>query len=183
VLRPGAVDLSLGHAAALLGAFFSSLAAIIVRRIGRNERNVVLLMFPMLGNFLLMGVLMLPGYKPMPLQDFAALAILALLGFVALNLMIAAYKTGEAAVVAPMQYSQIIWAIFYGVMLFNETPDSNTLLGSAIIIASGIYIVLRESRQNVSKNTPVLRTRSRIVAGNFLRVGPMQRLARMRKDR
>jgi drug/metabolite transporter (DMT)-like permease len=183
VVRPGATEFSLGHAAAFAGAFFASLAAIIVRRIGRDERNLVLLMFPMLGSFLVMGALMLPDYKPMPLEDLVAVAILSLLGFVALNLMIAAYKTGEAVVVAPMQYSQIIWATIFGMLLFDETPDTATIIGATVIIASGILIVLREGRANVSQNTPVLRSRSRIVAGNFLRVGPILRSLRQRNGK
>jgi drug/metabolite transporter (DMT)-like permease len=182
VIRPDGTELSLGHVAAFAGAFFASLAAIIVRRIGRDERNVVLVMFPMLGSFLVMGVLMLPDYRPMPLEDFTAVAALALLGFVALNLMIAAYKTAEAVVVAPMQYSQIVWAILFGMIFFDEIPDIATLVGAVIIIASGIYIVLREGRKNVSMNTPVLRSRSRISAGNFIPLGPILRLVRKRDD-
>ena len=181
VIRPGGTEFTLGHGAAFAGAFASALGAIIVRRIGREERNLVLLMFPMLGSFLVMGSLMLPDYKPMPLEDLIAVAILSLLGFVALNFMIAAYKTAEAVVVAPMQYSQIVWASLYGMLLFNETPDTRTLIGAAVIIASGIYIVLRESRKDVSKNTPVLRSRSRVAAGNFLRIGPMLRGGREKK--
>jgi drug/metabolite transporter (DMT)-like permease len=180
-VRPGSSEFSLGHAAALVAAFASSLASIIVRRIGRDERSLVLLLFPMLGSFLVMGSLMPFSYKPMPLQDLAASAILSALSFIALNCMIGAYKNGEAVVVAPMQYSQILWATFYGIMFFNETPEIHTLIGAVVIIASGIYIVLRENRKNISVNTPVLRTRSRIAAGAYLRIGPMLRRARMRK--
>ena len=180
VVRPGATDFSSGHAAAFAGAFASAMAAIIVRRIGRAERNLVLLMFPMLGSFLVMGATMIPGYRPMPLEDLVAVAILSLLGFIALNIMIAAYKTAEAAVVAPMQYSQIVWASAFGVLFFDEIPDSQTLAGAAIVISSGIYIVWRESRADVSQHTPVLRSRSRIAAGNYLRVGPMLRSMRKR---
>ena len=74
-------------------------------------------------------------------------------------------------IVAPMQYSQILWAAVYGALFFNETPDSGTILGSAIIIASGLYIVLRESRSETSE-TPVLRTRSRPETGTTLRIAP-----------
>ncbi|MEM9104846.1 MAG: DMT family transporter [Pseudomonadota bacterium] len=184
VVRPGAVPLEWGHLAALVGAFGAALASIIVRKIGREERDLVLLLFPMLGNFLVMGALMPFDYKPMPLQDLAAIAALSLLGFVALNCMIGAYKAAEAAIVAPMQYSQIIWATLFGILFFNEEPEQVTLAGAAIIIVSGLYIVLRESRANVSENTPVLRTRSRFTAGTYFRIGPRLRAARKRnRDR
>lgn len=172
VVQPGATEFTLGHAAALAGAFASSLASIVVRRIGRDERNLVLLLFPLLGSFLVMGGLMPLAYQPMPLDDLAAVAVLSLLGFIALNCMIRAYKAGEAVIVAPMQYSQILWATLYGALFFDEVPDNRTLIGAVVIIASGMYIVFRESRKNVSENTPVLRTRSRITAGAYFRVGP-----------
>ncbi|MEO1790309.1 MAG: DMT family transporter, partial [Pseudomonadota bacterium] len=54
VLRPGAGGLGLGHLAAITAAGSGSLAAIIVRKIGRDERNAVLLLFPMLANFVAM---------------------------------------------------------------------------------------------------------------------------------
>lgn len=183
VVRPGTSELTLGHAAAFIGAFASSLASVIVRRIGRDERDLVLLLFPMLGSFLVMGTLMPFDYKPMPLNDLLAVAILSALGFIAMYCMIAAYKAGEAVVVAPMQYSQILWATLYGMVFFNETPELHTLAGAVVIIASGVYIVLRENQMDVSENTPVLRTRSRIAAGAYFRIGPMLRASRERKDK
>ena len=101
---------------------------------------------------------------------------MALLGFTASIVIILAYRAGEAVIVAPMQYSQILWAIFFGTLLFNETPDLVTLLGAGVIIASGIYIVLREGQQNASENTPVLRSRSRFETGTQLRIGVLRRL-------
>ncbi|MGI9426119.1 MAG: DMT family transporter, partial [Hyphomicrobiaceae bacterium] len=183
VVRPGTSELTLGHAAALVGAFTSSLASIIVRRIGRDERELVLLMYPLLGSFLVMGSMMPFYYRPMPLQDLAAIAVVAALGFIALNCMIAAYKAGEAVAVAPMQYSQILWALAYGALLFDERPDVQTLVGAAIIIASGVYIVLRENRTNISVNKPVLRSRGRLIAGAYFVIAPMLRASRKRKSK
>jgi len=172
VVQPGAVDLTLGHGAAMVAAVSSAVAAVTVRRVGRIEREVVLLVFPMLGSFLVMGALMPFTYKPMPLADLGAMALMSLLAFIALNCMIGAYKAGEAGIVAPMQYSQILWATLFGFLLFDEIPDGRTMLGAAIIILSGIYIVVRESRKDVSANTPVLRSRGRIVAGPNIRISP-----------
>jgi drug/metabolite transporter (DMT)-like permease len=173
VVRPGTSEISLGHIAAMAGSFCTSLTSVIVRRIGKDERDVVLLLFPMLGSFLVTGALMPFHYQPMPLMDLGAMALLSVLGFVAFNFLISGYKTGEAVIVAPMQYSQIIWATAFGLFIFGETPDGQTLVGALVVIASGIYIVLRESRKNTSENTPVLRTRSRVVAGVFSRIGPV----------
>lgn len=181
VLRPGSSDLTLGHLAAVFGAFSSALAAIIVRKIGRDERSVVLMLMPMLGNFLVMGALLPFVYKPMEISDLGLLAAMSTMGFVASLLIIQAYKSGEAVVVAPMQYSQIIWAALFGALMFDEMPDWPTVVGAGIVIASGIYIVARESRGTASSNTPVLRTRTRFETGTWLRTG--YRLGRRKQRR
>jgi drug/metabolite transporter (DMT)-like permease len=147
-----------------------------VRRIGAEERSVVLLLYPLVANFVIMGAAIPFVYQPMPVQDLGRVALTALLAFAAMNCMIYAYRHAEAALIAPMQYSQILWALFYGALLFQETPSRTTLIGAGIVIVSGLYIVFRESRAGVSATTPVLRSRSRVGTPAALRVGPVLRL-------
>ena len=182
VLRPGTEALGLGHAAALVAALGSALASVIVRKIGRAERPVVILLYPMVANVCVMGALLPLHYEPMPLLDLAKMTAVAGLGFIAMLCMLGAYRSGEAVVVAPMQYSQILWAIVYGALFFNEHPDLLTLVGASVVILSGVYIVLRESRADVSATQPVSRTRSRIDTGTYMRVGPLLRLLRRSND-
>lgn len=172
VLQPGATDLTLGHGAALLAAIGGAIASLIVRKIGREERSVVMLLYPMIANFVLMGVAMPFYYQPMPGQDLAALAVISALALTASACLIIAYRSAPAVMVAPMQYSQILWAAIFGTLLFDEALDTPTLIGSGIIIASGIYIVLREDRGGGSSTTPVLRTRTRVGTPSALRIAP-----------
>lgn len=171
VLRPGETELTLGHLAALGAALAGSFASVIVRKIGADERPVVIMLYPMVANFVVMGLALAFFYRPLPIEHLGLLAVMAALGWVAGIVIIAAYKTGEAVTVAPMQYSQILWASVYGFIFFGETIDRNTAIGAGIIIASGIYIVLREGRKDVSANRPVLQTRSRPETGTNLRIG------------
>ncbi|WP_299840735.1 DMT family transporter [uncultured Jannaschia sp.] len=172
VLRPGNVELEPGHAAALTAAACSALSSVIVRKIGREERAAVLLLYPMMANFVLMGILLPFVYRPVPLVDLGLWAMMAGLAFGAGLALIEAYRRTEAVLVAPMQYSQILWAALYGWLIFDETIDGGTGLGAAIIIASGLYIVFREGRGR-SENAPVLRTRSRPETGTTPRIGRM----------
>ena len=174
VLRPGGEALTFGHAAALTAAVGGALASIIVRKIGKDERSAVLLLYPMMANFIVMGSLLPFVYRPMPVEHFGLVALMSALAFVAARCVIAAYKSADAAVVAPMQYSQILWAAAYGFFFFDETPDLMTWVGAGIIIASGLYIVVRESVVGISENRPVLRTRSRPETGTSPRVSAMQ---------
>lgn len=161
VLRPGATNLELGHLAALTAAFCGSIASIVVRKVGAEERPMVLLLYPMMANFVLMAIALPFVYKPMPIEHLGLMGLVAMLAWSGSRMMITAYQSGEAAIIAPMHYSQIIWATIFGFWFFGETIDTPTGIGASIIIASGLYIVLRESRAGTSKTTPVLRTRSR----------------------
>lgn len=170
VLRPGQSPLTLGHGAAMFAAIGGALSSIIVRKIGREERNAVLMLYPMLGNIALMGIALPFVYKPMAGQDLALIVVVACLAFAAMLCLIRAYVHSEAVLVAPMQYSQIIWATLYGALFFEEFPDAQTFIGAAIVIASGLYILIRESGGTSSRNRPVLRARGRHETGTYLRL-------------
>lgn len=177
VLRPGQTTLSAGHFAAMVAAVGGALASIVVRKIGSEERPVVMLLYPMVANFLLMALALPFVYVPMPTEDLGLLAVIATFAWIASRLVIAAYQAGEAAIIAPMQYSQIVWASLFGYIFFGEVIDEATAIGAGIIIASGLYIVLRESRSGASENTPVLRTRSRSETATTPRVSLFMRFA------
>jgi S-adenosylmethionine uptake transporter len=176
VLRPGQADLGLGHLAALTAAVGSALSSIIVRKIGAEERSVVLILYPLLANFLIMGAILPFVYVPMPMIHFAGFALIAVLAFAAMLLTIYAYRLAEAGTVAPMQYSQILWAAGYGYFFFDEAPDGYTALGASVIIGSGLYILFRESRLRTSEHRPVSQTQGRPETGTAPRISLVRRL-------
>lgn len=180
VLQPGSAVLSLGHAAALLGAVFSAFSSVIMRKIGREERTVVLQLYPLLVNFVVMGALLPFIYVPVEIVDLGASAVVALLALSAMACLVTAYRLAPAIIVAPMQYSQIIWASIFGALFFGESLDRMTMIGTAIITVSGLYIVLREDRRAGTSNQPVLRSRSRLGTPSAPRVASY--LKRDRKD-
>jgi S-adenosylmethionine uptake transporter len=171
VLRPGGGDaFSIGHLAALGAAVTGALTSVIVRKIGPDERSVVLMLYPMVLTFFAMGAVMPLVYEPMPVEHLGLTAVMAFLGMLGALGIIAAYRAAPAVIVAPMQYSQILWAALYGWLFFDESVDLYTAVGSAVIIASGIYIVLREGTPSVSRNRPVLENRSRMDIGTLPRI-------------
>jgi drug/metabolite transporter (DMT)-like permease len=178
VLQPGATDLGPGHLAALLAAVCGGFGSVFVRKIGQKERPVVLILYPMMANVAVMGAALPFVYQPMPGQDLAALAVVSALALAGTSLLIFAYRMAPAATVAPMQYSQIIWATVYGAVFFGEGLEWSTALGTAVIVASGLYIVIREDRGGRSTTTPVLRTRSRVASPSAPRIAPFLPRAR-----
>ncbi len=64
--------------------------------------------------------------------------------------IVAAMRVGEVGFVTPFRYSRLIFALVLGVTVFDESPDALTLIGAAIIVASGIYTILRERKMRRS---------------------------------
>ncbi|WP_339113792.1 DMT family transporter [Thioclava sp. GXIMD2076] len=162
VVRPGQSDLELGHLAAVVASFCTAMASVIVRKVGSEERSIVLLIYPMMGNFLAMGAALPFVYVPMEISEFALMGLIALFGLIASFITILAYREGEAVIVAPMQYSQIIWAVIFGYLFFGEGVDAATIIGAGVVIASGVYMVLREKSSGTSENKPITNTRHRL---------------------
>ncbi len=161
VLRPGTTDITLGHLAALTAAFCSAFGSVLVRKIGNEERSAVLILYPMLLAIVVMSLMQPAVYQAPSLLHLAMMALVGLFSVIAQHLIILAYRAAPAGVIAPSQYSQIIWATIFGMAFFGERPDGWVAVGASIIIASGVFVVWRESRSNTtSVNTPVLRVRS-----------------------
>ena len=155
VMLPLQLDqFSMGHLAAFCSALCSSGNAIVTRKIGQTEREAVMMMLPMGISLVILGALMPFGYYAPTSVQLYKLMIIGGLGFFAQLCIIAAYKRSEAAIIAPMQYSQLIWAIIYGSLFFNEEVSSRKLIGAAIIISSGLFILYRETRGHNSANRP-----------------------------
>lgn len=144
VLQPGRSDLGTGHLAAVIAMVGGAIVSLVFRRIGRTESNAAMLFYPMVVNLGLMGAL-LPGLFRMPSGlDLGLNVGIAALGFAGMSCLYLAYRRARATVVAPMQYSQIVWAVLFGALIFNEGLTPNVVLGVAVIMASGLYILLHE---------------------------------------
>jgi len=155
VLQPGMNSFTLGHISGIIAAMAAATNSLITRKIGQKEKTSVMLLYPMFGNFLIMGAIMPFVYVPMPVEHVGGVALISCLGFIAMFCIVGAYKSATASVIAPMQYSQILWAGFFGFILFDENINLPFIIGAGLIILSGLYIVRREWRQNRSLQ-PVL---------------------------
>ncbi len=160
VLRPGSAELGLGHLAALVASLGGAFVAVILRKFGGAERSAVLILYPMIGNFVLAGIALPFIYVPMPIVDIGLAAALAACAFLASLSMILAYRAAPASIVAPIQYSQILWATVYGALFFAEFPDTWTVVGAGVIIASGLFTVSRETKGGTSVIRPITQARS-----------------------
>ena len=82
------------------------------------------------------------------LPDLLLMLFSGVLAAFGMMLFVNAYKYGEANFVAPFEYSAMIWAVFFGLVLFNDFPDALTWTGAAIVVASGLLMVWRDRQLN-----------------------------------
>lgn len=83
---------------------------------------------------------------PMSLRSIGIMSIALAIGVVAYYGIVAAMRVGEISFVTPFRYTRLIFALILGGIVFGERPDTWTLIGAVIIVASGIYTVWRERR-------------------------------------
>ena len=63
---------------------------------------------------------------------------------------VTAMRVGDVAFIAPFRYTSLLWAVLLGMLFFNETPDVWMVVGSAIVIGSGLYTFYRESKKKAA---------------------------------
>jgi drug/metabolite transporter (DMT)-like permease len=106
----------------------------------------------------LLGALMMLQGGAVPIAPISAawLAGGVLFGTAGYWAITAAARTGEVSVVAPFRYVRLVFAIVIGLLVFAEVPDSLTLLGALIIVASGLYAFVRARKAALSKPAPLV---------------------------
>jgi drug/metabolite transporter (DMT)-like permease len=131
----------------LLGSATHALYLIATRWVGHYDDPATSIVYSALLGSLLM-TLALPFSFAWPRDGFdvAMLASLGLIGAAGHYLVIRAFRHGPAAVIAPLSYVELVGTAALGYLIFGNFPDLWTWVGAAIIIASGLYIALRERR-------------------------------------
>jgi S-adenosylmethionine uptake transporter len=143
-LRPGTAELSIGHAAAFGSTVFFALSLLLLRRAKATESDEALVatLLVVMTPLTLVTALSSTGLSPMDFNHVAIAIVAGTLGLGGHALLVRAFRAGEASVVAPFQYSQIIWGCLYGALLFAAAVDPYTIAGAVIIILSG-WLVLK----------------------------------------
>jgi drug/metabolite transporter (DMT)-like permease len=147
---------ALGCAFALASALLAACAMISVRRLSATERSTTIVFYFMLTGCFYGPLIAGKDFLLPTLHDGVMLATIGVVGGVAQLLLTNAYRSAPVAVIAPFDYSAMIWATTYGFLIWGEVPDGRVMLGALIVIASGIYITLREARLSRQGPAPVL---------------------------
>jgi drug/metabolite transporter (DMT)-like permease len=142
-LRPSPASFTMPALIALGGSFFFALLMVTTRSL-RSTANIVLTSGQIVGT-LAFGAIIAPfGWVTPSPRDLALLVLFGVISIVALACINRALALAPASVVAPFQYTMIVWGIVLGYLVFGDIPDLPTLAGAVIIIAAGLFIFWRE---------------------------------------
>jgi drug/metabolite transporter (DMT)-like permease len=157
VMRPGGGDLPAeGLALALLAAFGTAAVTITIRQIGRTERTPTTVLWFTLFAMAVTGML-LPWFGRMhDARAWAILLGLGLAGGMGQMFLTSALRFAPVSVVVPFDYTQLLWAVLLGWVIWDTQPPATTWAGAAVIIASGLYTVYREHKLGREKPPPEL---------------------------
>ena len=146
VLQPSGAGYGLPSLFALGSAIAFALIIILTRVLTATE-NVPCLMFWNSGIVAAaMFVLMLPEWRTPTGWGIWVFMLSAGIGAVAQLLITEAFRLGEVSLLAPIQYTSLLWAGCFGYVIFGNAPTVTLLIGAAVIAASALYIVEREAR-------------------------------------
>ncbi len=143
MLRPGGGGPGqwLDYLAVLAAALAWALAMISIRRMGEaGESGVTIVAWFAIGCSAISVVFALPVWVWPSAGQWALLAGVGLVSAVAQLMMTEAYRRGDTTLVAPFEYSAILWTTLLGVLVWGEAPDGYDALGIAILVGCGLYI-------------------------------------------
>lgn len=122
----------------------------IVTRHMHGTETTVGIMFYSTGAVLIVGLATAPvAWAPMSLTHYGMFAANGLVLGAAYFFLVEALRHGEASLIAPYKYLTLIWAVIIGMALWGDLPDAPMIVGAALVVASGLYILHRELKRNV----------------------------------
>ncbi|MCG6951023.1 MAG: DMT family transporter [Betaproteobacteria bacterium] len=126
-------------------AVCNALYQILTRKLAGVEHPMTSLFWgALIGTLLYTPFLPASGEMPREALDWVLFGLMGVFGLVGHLLLIRAYDFASASLLVPMHYSQLVWVILLGYLVFDDFPDGWSLVGMAIIVVSGLYLVNRQ---------------------------------------
>src|SRR5690554_23094 len=160
MLNPKAMGFaSIGVIAGLLSMLGYSCSMILVRYLHRTETSESLMFYFILSLSIGCGFLSIFNWQPVTMAHAPWLILLGISGAIGQYLLTEAYRKAPPSILSSFEYTAMIWAIALGYIFWSELPSIWVLVGSAIVIASGIYISHRETVRKAPITSKVRHTK------------------------
>jgi drug/metabolite transporter (DMT)-like permease len=145
ILRPtGEGMLTGGGLAILVAAICYAMGAVTVRMLAQRDSTQAMVFWFVVMLSLGAWLLALPAWKPLQSAHVWIIAGVGVSGSLAQVALTEAFRRGEASLIAPLEYTALLWGVLLDVALWSVLPDGVTWIGAGIIVASGLYLLRRE---------------------------------------
>lgn len=152
IFRPGGAMFNGWAMLILASSFVYSWQLMVVRKIGSGESRALMYICGALMSLIIGLAFLGDHYVPLTLREWGLLVGMGIVGVTGLLCIGYAFQEApSASVVAPYHYTQIIWGALLGYYVFGEVPNVETMIGSALIIAAGLYLIRHETRKAALK--------------------------------
>jgi drug/metabolite transporter (DMT)-like permease len=142
---------TIGVGFGLLGACCAAAATIQVRRLtSRESTGAIVLYFSLMTTVLGASTIVLGWTVPSPLH-LALLVTIGILGGIGQILMTQSYRFADASLVAPFDYTTMIWALLLGWFVFGQLPGTAVVVGGSVVAAAGLFVIWREHRLGLNR--------------------------------
>lgn len=153
-LRPSTAMLSWPAIFSLLGSISFSLS-LVLSRVLRSTSDVTLVTWQTMFCLVTGLILSIGAWTSLDARELFALLLLGVVSCSAHLLITRSLKLAPASVLAPLQYTLLLWAVIFGWMFFGDFPDGQMLMGAAIIVLAGLFIFHRAKVKNAEAAMPV----------------------------
>jgi S-adenosylmethionine uptake transporter len=143
-LRPSSAMLSLPSLFGIVGSL-SFAVALVLNRYLRNTSDTTLVTWQMIAALLVGAVLSIGTWQPTTPVELGGMLALGVVASCAHLLITRSLKLAPASLLAPLQYSLLIWAIALGYLFFGDVPDLYVITGATIIVVAGLFIFHRKN--------------------------------------
>ncbi|HWK44547.1 MAG TPA: DMT family transporter [Stellaceae bacterium] len=144
VVRPGSEGFQPAMLLPILSAMSWACGIVLTRKMSGADNTITTLAYSGFSGLVVM-TLLVPFYWEAPSWHQVLLGLLiGLVSTTAQWIVVMAYRYADASVLAPFSYTQLVWSVLLGFLIFGAIPDTLTFLGAGIIIASGLYTAHRE---------------------------------------
>ena len=145
IVRPGLGTIAWAAIFPLATAFVFALYQVLTRLVSRGDPPMVTLAWTIGAGLVVVTPLLPAAWRTVSGPDWALLALSGLLFGAGPFLLIRAYATAAASLLAPFTYVQIMAAVLFGLALFGDVPDRWTLLGMGLVTGAGIHVLRRQA--------------------------------------
>ncbi len=152
VLRVGGdTAQAVGAAATLVSAFMAALAFVMVRNLVKTDKTTTIVLYFSLSASLL-ALMTLPfGWQALTLMQLTSLVAAGFVGGVGQILLTESYRHADTSTIAPFDYVSVLLSVAIGIVVFSEYPTVPTIVGSVIVVCSGLFIIWREHQLGIER--------------------------------